>query len=714
MRCLHNLGEWDILSTLAQEKWITVQDEDSRKAIAPLGCAASWGLGEWDLMDNYINAMKQESPDRAFFRAILSLHRNLYPQAQLYIDKTRELLDTDLKALVGESYNRAYTVVVRIQMLAELEEIIFYKQINDQPERQKLIRRSWVDRLEGCQCNVEVWQRILKVRSLVVSPKEDTDIWIKFAKLCRKSGRGGLSSKTLSILLNVEAKDFSSLDIVENNPEVIYACLQHRWWEGEKSSAYVQMKDLTKHLVNHMGVESFTDIQNYHDNFKSESDIQQVKLLARCYLRLGEWQKTMNENLGGNVISDVLRSFLAATYCDKESYKAWHAWAFSNFEVISDYEKQHDVVPLQLLVSHVVPSVQGFIRSISLSKDNSLQDTLRLLTLWFKYGYEANINAAILDAFSQLSIDTWLQVIPQLIARIHTANQNIRKLIHQLLMEIGKDHPQALVYSLTVASKSQSLSRKKAALSVLDKMRIHSPILVEQALLVSQELIRVSILFHEMWFEGLEEASRLYFGDHNVDGMFSTLEPLHKMLEKGPETLREISFNQAFGRDLQEALDWCKKYKRTLNRHDMEQAWDLYYMVFRKINKQLPQLTTLELQYISPKLMNARNLELAIPGAYRSGEPIVRIESFNPTLTVISSKQRPRRLTIKGSNGQDYQYLLKGHEDLRQDERVMQLFGLVNTLLSDDAETFKRHLNIHRYPVIPLSPNSGKLGTHNK
>jgi len=45
-----------------------------------------------------------------------------------------------------------------------------------------------------------------------------------------------------------------------------------------------------------------------------------------------------------------------------------------------------------------------------------------------------------------------------------------------------------------------------------------------------------------------------------------------------------------------------------------------------------------------------------------------------------------------GSNGQDFMFLLKGHEDLRQDERVMQLFGLVNTLLASDPETFKRHL----------------------
>ena len=45
-----------------------------------------------------------------------------------------------------------------------------------------------------------------------------------------------------------------------------------------------------------------------------------------------------------------------------------------------------------------------------------------------------------------------------------------------------------------------------------------------------------------------------------------------------------------------------------------------------------------------------------------------------------------------GSNGKEYQFLLKGHEDLRQDERVMQLFSLVNSLLLADTETFRRNL----------------------
>lgn len=176
----------------------------------------------------------------------------------------------------------------------------------------------------------------------------------------------------------------------------------------------------------------------------------------------------------------------------------------------------------------------------------------------------------------------------------------------------------------------------------------HSPTLVQQAMMASDELIRVAILWHELWHEGLEEASRLYFGERNVKGMFDTLEPLHAMLERGPQTLKETSFNQAYGRDLMEAQDWCNRYKVSGNVRDLNQAWDLYYHVFRRISRQLPQLTSLELQYVSPKLLLCRDLELAVPGSYSPGQPVVRIDSIHSSMQVITSKQRPRKLCIKG------------------------------------------------------------------
>jgi hypothetical protein len=55
----------------------------------------------------------------------------------------------------------------------------------------------------------------------------------------------------------------------------------------------------------------------------------------------------------------------------------------------------------------------GFFKSIALSRGNCLQDTLRLLTLWFKYGYQDEVCNAIKEGFSSVNIDTWLEVIPQ-------------------------------------------------------------------------------------------------------------------------------------------------------------------------------------------------------------------------------------------------------------------------------------------------------------
>jgi FKBP12-rapamycin complex-associated protein len=52
----------------------------------------------------------------------------------------------------------------------------------------------------------------------------------------------------------------------------------------------------------------------------------------------------------------------------------------------------------------------------------------------------------------------------------------------------------------------------------------------------------------------------------------------------------------------------------------------------------------------------------------------------------------------------------KTKQDLRQDERVMQLFGLVNSMLGAERSTAERDLSIARYAVIPLSPNSGLIG----
>ena len=144
-------------------------------------------------------------------------------------------------------------------------------------------------------------------------------------------------------------------------------------------------------------------------------------------------------------------------------------------------------------------------------------------------------------------------------------------------------------------------------------------------------------------------------------------------------------------------------------RADINAAWEVYKHCYGRITAKNRALCKLELALVSPALHAARDLELAVPGTYRPGAPVTRIQSFARSMGVIVSKQRPRKLSLHGDDGAEHAFLLKGHEDLRQDERVMQLFGLVNTLLSVEQATAHASLAIITYSVIPLSPTSGLL-----
>ena len=61
-------------------------------------------------MEEYTCMIPRDTYDGAFYRAVLALHDDQFPLAQQCIEKARDILDTDLTAMAGESYNRAYGV----------------------------------------------------------------------------------------------------------------------------------------------------------------------------------------------------------------------------------------------------------------------------------------------------------------------------------------------------------------------------------------------------------------------------------------------------------------------------------------------------------------------------------------------------------------------------------------------------------------------------
>ncbi|XP_045451535.1 serine/threonine-protein kinase Tor-like [Melitaea cinxia] len=699
MRCLEAMGEWRNLYNINSEQWDSVTD-DIKKKTAKMAAAASWGLQEWDSMKKYVDYIPEDNQDGAFYRAILSIREGQWSESRHYIDTARNLLDTELSAVVGESYQRAYGALVNAQLLTELEEVVTYKLVE---ERRSVLHRTWWTRLQGGQRLVEDWRKMLQIRSLVLSPQEDFQSWLKFASLCRKSGAISQAHKIVLSVLGSDPVTNPDVLLRVQDPRIVLAYSKNLWDAGNKRYAY----DVLQRLV---------------DTAEPDNE-EQCRLLARCHLKLGSWCESLQE-INELSIPEILRNYTEAIILAPEWYKACHAWACMNFETVLFYKQQDNISESSIaggsgekkisradfINSYTIPAIEGFFKSISLSNGNSLQDTLRLLTLWFDHGHHPAVYDALFEGVRQIDVKIWLQVIPQLIARIDSPRSLVAKLVHILLIDIGKTHPQALVYPLTVATKSSFVTRKSAANYILKTMSTHSQRLVNEVAIISEELIKVAMLWHDQVYTALDDASRLYYSEKDYRGMFRTLDKMHAMLDRPPETLKEVSFLQMYGRDLQEAHRWCELYKETNEERYLNEAWDLYCHVVRRIGQQVRSPTALELQYVSRRLHAARDLELAVPGSYVPHARLIRIASIDTHLQVIKSKQRPRRLTIQGSDGKQYMFLLKGHEDLRQDERVMQLFGLVNTLLQADPSTNRHDLAIQRYAVVPLSPNSGLIG----
>ncbi|XP_038683516.1 serine/threonine-protein kinase ATM isoform X2 [Tripterygium wilfordii] len=80
------------------------------------------------------------------------------------------------------------------------------------------------------------------------------------------------------------------------------------------------------------------------------------------------------------------------------------------------------------------------------------------------------------------------------------------------------------------------------------------------------------------------------------------------------------------------------------------------------------------------------------------------------SITVMNGINAPKVVECFGSDGCKYRQLAKsGNDDLRQDAVMEQFFGLVNTFLQNNRDTWKRRLGIRTYKVVPFTPSAGVL-----
>ena len=128
-----------------------------------------------------------------------------------------------------------------------------------------------------------------------------------------------------------------------------------------------------------------------------------------------------------------------------------------------------------------------------------------------------------------------------------------------------------------------------------------------------------------------------------------------------------------------------------------------------------PKTMTLEnLSRILVEFQKQKYDDLEVPGQYlwnkdsADNKDFVRVERFVPSVDIVRKHGTSyRRLTVRGENGGLYPFIVQhsSSRHARTEERILQLFRLLNGVLERKKETRKRNLFFHTPAMVPVSPH---------
>ena len=456
----------------------------------------------------------------------------------------------------------------------------------------------------------------------------------------------------------------------------------------------------------------------YHNDF-SEDKKAEIK---------NEDEKGENRNW----VSEINNNFILATKYNTTNFTLWHSYAMFNYKLYKSLlniktKDKNIILNNNIDKSYTMNAVEGFKNSIIIGrqkKKNIFQDLLRLIDIFFDSSSSNNDLINLIDSsFNEIEVDSFLIVLPQLLCRFNLKDSNVLSVLISLLIKIGKTYPRSIIFNLIVMKYSNSKKRISMAQKILNAIINVSNTnkkLVEESEMFIKELNNCAILLHEQWSEAIEETSKMYY-NKEYSNTVKHLIKLHKKMYKKPENNYEINFYQRFGSQIFDAENKLKEYIDTNNIEPLAEAWDIYIHLYANISNYYKKFEKMSLDYISNKLYKLNNSNIFIPGSYSPLIKIfsdkdehellgVKIKKIGKILNIFNTKQHPRQLTMIGIDEKEYMFLLKGHEDLHQDERVMQLFNLVNTILENETSIKNKNLFINTFSVLPLSHSTGIIG----
>ncbi|KAF9909938.1 hypothetical protein EC991_007741 [Linnemannia zychae] len=314
---------------------------------------------------------------------------------------------------------------------------------------------------------------------------------------------------------------------------------------------------------------------------------------------------------------------------------------------------------------------------------------------------------------------TFVCWIPQMVAILDKPTGTC---VMPILKKIAKQYPNALYYPLTISAENYSFEKDSAG----DKRRVEftklkreiaSP-LKEDFIFELRRLTNPEHLLKD-W---LEQTLILFPNKaKNAEQIMALYQDLRRlMLDTSDHRLGVIAkgFASRMGSKMDSLCGKTGQKLAVMSNKDFNN--NIIKLVRGEIQnvRELPKKSDADLlKSYSPWLSTFQALDhpnesIDIPGQYNGASPptqIATIQRFDQRLLVMSSIRKPKRLSILGSDEKEHLFLVKGGEDLRLDQRVQQLFSLMNDLMLKDPQCSQQNISVGTYKVIPMSGSLGIL-----